>query len=139
MPGELASPLEMVVRLLSASPDLRLPKFPASPMRSQSLPPVYGTSELGMLAPGNVDLRGQPSVPNPDGGMSTVFSFSVGLDGEEVLLPRVTPDGRLLSEEQAIREYRRTGRHLGKFKTPDAATAYAQKLHTDYERGEFKR
>lgn len=94
-------------------------------------------SRLGGLAPGNVDLYRQPSVPNPDGGRSTVYSFSVNWDGKEYLLPRVTPDGRLLSEGQAIQEFRKTGRHLGVFDRPEAATAAARKIHEDYERGKY--
>ena len=39
-----------------------------------------------------------------------------------------------MSEEEAIQTYYRTGRHLGIFKTPDEATAYAQKLHDQQAR-----
>ena len=45
--------------------------------------------------PGNVDLYGQPEVPNPDGTTSTVDSIGVNIDNLEYLLPTVTPDGRL--------------------------------------------
>lgn len=34
-----------------------------------------------------------------------------------------------MSNEEAIRHYQQTGEHLGIFKTPDAATAYAKSLH----------
>ncbi|KRA74270.1 hypothetical protein ASD78_12315 [Lysobacter sp. Root667] len=66
---------------------------------------------------------------NQDGTISTVRSMSANFDGEEVLIPTVSDDGRILSEDEAVDVYRRTGRHLGKFSTPDAATAYAQSLH----------
>ena len=95
------------------------------------------TQAEGLLEPGNIDLRAQPSVPNPDGGMSTVYSFSVNFDGKEYLLPRVTPDGRLLSEDDAISEFQQTGRHLGAFESPDHATKYASQLHEDYAAGRF--
>lgn len=60
--------------------------------------------------------------------------MSIGTDAGEVLIPTVSDDGRVLSEEQAIDQYRRTDRHLGVFDTPDAATAYAQSLHVDQAR-----
>src|SRR5215471_3731208 len=90
-----------------------------------------------MLEPGNIDLFKQPKVQNPDGSVSTVDSFSVNIDGAEVLLPTVLPDGRHVTPDQAVQEYRRTGQHLGKFTTPQAATAYAQQLHDDYAAGKY--
>lgn len=39
-----------------------------------------------------------------------------------------------MSDEQAIAQYRHTGRHLGIFRTPAEATAYAQSLHEDQAR-----
>ena len=92
----------------------------------------------GVIEPGNVDLYAQPAVPNPDGGMSTVNSFSVNFDGKEYLLPTVTPDGRLLSTEDAIKEFQSTGRHLGVFDSPDAADAYAKHLHEEYAAGKYR-
>lgn len=93
----------------------------------------------GLLTPGNIDLTKQPKVKNPEtGGTSTVFSESHNFDGKEVLIPRVTPDGRFLTSEQAVEEYRKTGRHLGMFDTPEHATAYAQQLHDEYAAGKYR-
>ncbi|WP_337053987.1 hypothetical protein [Pseudoxanthomonas sp. USHLN014] len=55
--------------------------------------------------------------------------MSANFDGREVLLPTVSEDGRILSNEEAIDLYRRTGRNLGVFDTPEHATAYAKELH----------
>lgn len=85
----------------------------------------------GLLVAGNVDLAHRPRVPNLDGSVSTVQSMSVNIDGREVLIPRVLPDGRMLSPADAIRHYEKTGQHLGIFDTPEHATAYAQQLHED--------
>jgi hypothetical protein len=111
-----------------------LPALPQSPAMFRQRPYV----SHGLIEPGNVDLYAQPSVPNPDGGMSTVNSFSVNFDGKEYLLPTVTPDGRLLSQEDAIREFEATGRHLGVFDSPDAADAYAKNLHEEYAAGKYR-
>lgn len=89
----------------------------------------------GLLTPGTVDLPQQPNVPNPKGGWSTVDSFSVNIDGKEVLLPKVTPDGRYLTPQEAEAEYRRTGKHLGMFADVPSANEYAGRLHESYATG----
>lgn len=88
----------------------------------------------GQLAPGNIDLAHRPVVRNRDGSISTVRSMSANFDGEEVLIPTVSDDGRIMTESEAIENYRRSGRHLGKFVSPEAATAYAQDLHSQQEK-----
>jgi hypothetical protein len=94
----------------------------------------------GLQEPGNINLYEQPRVPNPDGSVSTVDTISVNLDGREVLLPRVTSDGRhLTTPEETVAEYRQTGRHLGIFDTPENATRFAQQVHEDYAAGVYDR
>jgi hypothetical protein len=105
--------------------------------------PAARTTDIELLSPGmiqsgNINLYDQPVVKNSDGTTSTVDSSSYGIDGKEMLLPSVTPDGRHLRNPQAIiAEFRKTGRHLGMFQTPEAATAYAQQLHEDYANGRY--
>ena len=89
----------------------------------------------GQIKRGNINLY-RPTIPNPEGGDSTVLSFSVNFDGKEVLLPKAD-DGQILTNEQAIEKYLRTGQHLGMFDTVEAANAYAEQLHNDYERGVY--
>lgn len=64
--------------------------------------------------------------------------MSFGTDEGEVLIPTVV-NGRVVSDEQAIAEYRRTGRHLGIFRTPEEATAYARRLHDQQEQQYVRR
>jgi hypothetical protein len=69
-------------------------------------------------------------VLNPDGSTSSVRSMSFGDDsGREVLVPTVTDDGRIASDDEAIQQYAKTGRTLGRFGSPDEADAFAQALH----------
>lgn len=83
------------------------------------------------LEPGNIDLTKRPVVRNADGTISTVRSMSFEEDGAEVLIPTVSDDGRIMEDKEAIAYYHKTGRHLGKFSTPEEANAYAEQLHEE--------
>jgi hypothetical protein len=84
----------------------------------------------GMTEKGNIDLAKRPVVKNKDGTISTVRSMSFEEDGQEVLIPTVSDDGKILSNEDAIDLYHKTGKFLGKFASPAAADMYAEKLHS---------
>lgn len=76
---------------------------------------------------GNIDLASRAAISNQDGTVSTVRSMSFSEDGQEILIPTVV-NGKVVSEEEAIKHYHETGEHLGKFSTPEEADAYAQEL-----------
>lgn len=85
----------------------------------------------GMQKQGNIDLNNRPSIPNPQGGHSGVFTMTVGIDnGRTVLLPRVV-NGKILSEKDAFNHFKNTGEHMGLFHSKEAADAYDKKLHED--------
>ncbi|MGY4333193.1 hypothetical protein ACVWWG_007610 [Bradyrhizobium sp. LB7.2] len=83
-------------------------------------------SPAGLTDRGNIDLTKRPRVQNGK-DISTVRSASFDFgDGKETLIPTVSDDGKLLSNDEAVAQFKKTGKHLGKFETPDQASAYAK-------------
>lgn len=90
-------------------------------------------SPAGLTDRGNIDLTKRPRVQNGK-DISTVRSASFAFgDGKETLIPTVSEDGKLLSNDEAVAQFKKTGKHLGKFETPDQASAYAKTLHEQQE------
>jgi hypothetical protein len=100
-----------------------------APQPPMSMPFGGAAVPSGIMGLGNIDLENRPVVHNPDGTISTVRSMSANFGDGEVLMPTVSDDGRLLSNDEAVNLYRQTGQHLGIFDTPENASAYAEALH----------
>lgn len=77
---------------------------------------------------GNIDLTNRPVVKNNSGSISTVRSMSFNDGKNEVLVPTVV-NGKVVSDDEAIDNYYKTGEYLGKFNSIKEANDYAQKLH----------
>lgn len=93
---------------------------------------VYGNiqnDDLGQYGQGNIDLYNRPQVKNDDGSISTVRSMSFNDGKQEILIPTVSDDGKIMSDKEAYDNYIKTGKYLGKFNSIDDANNYAQKLH----------
>jgi hypothetical protein len=59
--------------------------------------------------------------------------MGVNIDGQEVLIPTVSDDGRIMTDDESVAQYRRTGKHLGKFGTVAESNAEAERLHREQE------
>ena len=91
-------------------------------------------NSLGRYGLGNIDLYARPQVKNPDGSISTVRSMSFNDGLKEIVIPTVSDDGRIMTDNEAIDNYYKTGKYLGKFNTVDEATKYADRLHNEQDR-----
>lgn len=86
-----------------------------------------------MVAGPTVDLNNRKIAVNSDGSISTVRSISIEVGSDldhkrTVLIPTVI-DGKVVSNEEAIKHYRKTDEHLGIFKTEEDAERFAKDLH----------
>jgi hypothetical protein len=90
-------------------------------------------SRVTPLEAGNIDLGNRPMVTTADGKTATVRSMSFEEDGKEVLVPTVSDDGRIMSDSEAVKRYKDTGKHLGKFGSVEDANTYAKDLHEAQE------
>lgn len=92
--------------------------------------PLPAELNSDLLEPGNIDLTKRPKVKNKDGSVSTVRSITVEMDGHHILIPTVVGN-QVVSNEEAIRHFRKTSQHLGIYKTAEAAQKAAEQLHKD--------
>lgn len=83
----------------------------------------------GLVIAGNIDLNSRPRVKRANGKISTVDSIGVEADGLEYVIPRISDDGKILTNKEAFDLFKRTKKHLGAFKTKEQANAFAQALH----------
>lgn len=89
---------------------------------------AYAAQKLSQVQPGNIDLNSLPAIKNPDGSMAPRTMVVPDGKGHSVIIPMVGPQGQLLSQQDAVKFYMGAGKHLGVFKTPEAASAYQQIL-----------
>lgn len=94
-----------------------------------------GIHDAGVQEVGNIDLNARPVVRNSDGSISTVLSSSYRNNaGQEVLIPRVSDEGKIMTLREAQEYWGMKRQHLGKFASPSQADAYAEWLHCQQDK-----
>jgi hypothetical protein len=113
--------------------------YPTHPVPPLNIPSVATMLDVtprdisptpGLVVKGNLDLTHRPQVMTPE-GWATVRSIGIEEDGLEVLIPTVSHDGRVMTDDEAISYYQQTGEHMGKFTNPWLAESYATQVHED--------
>lgn len=102
--------------------------YSAAPNDAAARNAAYAAQRTQQVVPGNLDLKQLPAIKNPDGSLAPRTMVVPGPNGQSVIIPLVGPQGQLLSQQDAIKFYMGAGKHLGVFKTPEAAAAYQQML-----------
>lgn len=120
------------LRAIAHAPTKYMPND-ETPFNTGNDPMFVAPGEVKPAVPGNIDLANRPQVKLKDGSTATVWSVSVNIGGKEVLLPKVTEDGRVISTKEAVAKFKKDKKHLGIFDTPEQATAYAEQLHKQQE------
>lgn len=107
-----------------------LPSTKASPGITADVPfsmdseALIDAAGIGVLDP----YKLYKPLTNPDGSVSTVRTMSFEEDGKEILIPTVV-DGVLLSDEEAIDHYHKTGEHFGAYDSVEDANVAAESIH----------
>lgn len=116
------------------------PTLPGKPYKhigdNQEVYVAPDSNPKNMIEKGNINLNSRPVVKNQDGSISTVLSSSFEQNGKEVLIPFVSDDGRVLTREEALKQWNASktkekpyGNNLGVFDDIQSANEYAQELH----------
>lgn len=91
--------------------------------------------EHGLLERGNIDIHNRPVVKRENGKYSTVDTIGVGIEnGREANIPRISKEGKVMSNKEAIEHFKKTHEHLGIYADRESAARAAKKLHEDQER-----
>lgn len=126
VPVTVSTPEPVKVEQPLPTPEAKIPMGATRSFEVEEQPDKFGK--------GNINLMNRPIVKNEDGSISTVRSMSFNENGEEILIPTVSDDGRIMSDREAIDTYYKTGKFLGKFKTVAEANKYAESLHRSQEK-----
>lgn len=108
-------------------------KTPAEAFRAAAtVKPVSKSYEMpANVAPfeyqGNIDLDNRPVVTNEDGSISTELSIVIEEDGQYIIIPTVV-NGKVVSDDEAVKHYHETGENHGKYKSVTEAVRKSQEI-----------
>ena len=91
----------------------------------------YLRSKPAIIRPeveGNIQLEHLPKVWKDNGEYEILKTITSEIDGKTVLLPTII-NGKEVTNKKAIEHYKKTGEHLGVFKTREEADTYDEQMH----------
>lgn len=94
---------------------------------NMNVTPIDTKSVTGLEQQGNIDVSKQPIVQGNDGNVSTVHAITHEVNGKTVLIPN-TIDGKVVTDAEAIEQFKQSGKHMGVFKNKSSAEKYLTKL-----------
>jgi hypothetical protein len=94
-------------------------KYAMQPLPGKGTPTTMVGSPRGVTQPGNIDLATNPGMHK---------SINIDTDSGVVVIPAIGDDGRIMSNAEAIAQFRRTHKHLGMFKDRKYAMEYQEIL-----------
>jgi hypothetical protein len=69
----------------------------------------------------------------PDGEIATVRSMGIDADGKHALIPTISPEGALWSDDEAVENYKKTNQHMGIYPDDETSDRAGEKIHLDQE------
>lgn len=112
-------------RRTAATAGLSVRDMPAPPKLQLTVPLVRPSEGPQPVVPGNINLLTRPKVAMPDGGYATVRSINLSEDGKHILIPTVV-NGKMVSNDEAIVHYHKTGEHMGIYGSDNEAVLAGQ-------------
>lgn len=89
---------------------------------------LYAAKKL-QTAPANIpDFAKYPVIKGAGGQLMPRTMVVPDGKGGGTVIPIIAPNGQVLSQQDAVANFHKTGKHLGSFKNMDAANAYAQSI-----------
>lgn len=101
---------------------------PVGALLGMLMPGTIDVTKLSPVYTGALDTEGWQEGRGGKDAWSTLKSMSIGTDRGEVLLPTIDENGQKLTDEEAVKRWQETGRHLGLFDSPESATRYTNEL-----------
>lgn len=91
----------------------------------EKMNPYAQQDAYGMILPGN-GAQASATVLQDGGHATSVPSLIREIDGKFALLPKLSQDGRLLSDDEALQQFIQTGSHAGIFATARDALTFVR-------------
>jgi hypothetical protein len=87
--------------------------------------------KYGAVEPPTIDLKNRPEHRMPDGSVATVRSMGIEHDGKHALLPTISHEGKIWSDDEAFDNYMKTNEHMGLYPDDETTDKAGELIHQD--------